>query len=102
MIASWRSTGLSPSLCLVTCSVELPTRSIRVQCPQYWGQVAHTVLPLPLCVPPLFFAHVMPAGKAAPVGLDQLGPNVVIRLVKADGRRDSFPGHSHLYSSSAQ
>ena len=39
MWASYRSTGLSVSLSLSICGVELPTRSIRVQCPQYCGQV---------------------------------------------------------------
>ena len=39
MWASYRSTGLRVSLSFDTTGVEVPTRSIRVQCPQYWGQV---------------------------------------------------------------
>jgi len=39
IIASSRSTGLRPNFSLVMTAVELPTRSILVQCPQYCGQV---------------------------------------------------------------
>ncbi len=39
MCAACRSTGLSTSFSLSTLGVELPTRSMRVQCPQYCGQV---------------------------------------------------------------
>lgn len=36
---SSRSAGRSTKRYLVICGVEVPTRSIRVQCPQYCGQV---------------------------------------------------------------
>jgi hypothetical protein len=39
MWASYRSTGFSASLSFDTVGVELPTRSMRVQWPQYCGQV---------------------------------------------------------------
>ncbi len=39
MWASYRSTGFSVSFSLSICGVELPTRSMRVQWPQYCGQV---------------------------------------------------------------
>ncbi len=37
-----RSAGGRPNLCLLIVAVGLPTRSIRVQCPQYCGQVGST------------------------------------------------------------
>ena len=39
IIAVCRSAGLAANRSLLTCGVELPTRSIRVQCPQYCGHV---------------------------------------------------------------
>ncbi len=42
IMAVSRSAGGRPNLCLVMLGVGLPTRSIRVQCPQYCGQVGST------------------------------------------------------------
>ncbi len=39
IIASSRSTGLRSNLSFSMTGVDVPTRSIRVQCPQYCGQV---------------------------------------------------------------
>jgi len=41
-MAASRSSRARANLCLAMTGVGLPTRSIRVQCPQYCGQVGRT------------------------------------------------------------